>query len=159
MTDLIPKSIVAKALSSGDILGLLLGEEAYRCLPVSSPAPGNTDLAVLLAALYDEIGNLDRERLRHTYEEALCVALETERGVGPVAYAIVFEALRRARNRSSMGVSLDDLAKRLRKAISQHHDELERDLSGPGKEWPNGWLGELGRLSKLSQELGGPTFA
>ncbi|MEI9997641.1 MAG: hypothetical protein WDM91_23805 [Rhizomicrobium sp.] len=116
-------------------------------------------MSILLAALYDEVKVLDRERLRVVYETALNRALETEEGIGPVAYAVVFEALRKARNRAPMNIALSELAEKLRRSIELHRDTLGRDFSGAGRGWTNGWLGELERLSRLSQELEGPSFA
>ena len=158
MTDTKPRQIVESAISANALRDLLLGRAPYRYLPAGSPAPGETDLAVLLASLYDEVREVDRERLRAIYQSALESVLETEEGIGPVAYAVVFEALRKARKRAPMDLALGELAEKLRCAIDIHRDTLMRDFSGAGRGWANGWLGELGRLSVLSEELQGPSF-
>jgi len=158
MTDPKPKQIVESAITANALCELILGRAPYIYLPVGSPAPGNTDLSILLSALYDELKGLDRERLRTDYENALCRALKMEEGIGPVAYAVVFEALRKSKSRAPMNIALNDLAEKLRQSIHLHWDMLSHDFSGAGRGWANGWLGELGRLSRLSEELGGPRF-
>jgi hypothetical protein len=159
MMDRQPSQIVTCALAAGDLCGLLIGKPEYAYLPVRSLAPGDTDLAALLGALYDETNVSERERIRADYEAALMSALESYSGIGPVAYAILFEALRQERSRRPMNIALGAIAERLRDAIQLHREELSLDFSGAGNGWSNGWIGELERLSKLSEELGGPSFA
>jgi len=159
LVDSAPKQIVMRALAANDLRGLLLGHLEYRYVPAGSPSPSDTDLSVLLGTLYDEVSAPPRKVLAEEYEHALKEALKSETGVGPVAYAIVFEALRRSRTHTPMNFALAEVAAELRHSIRLHSGYLARDFSGAGRGWPNGWLGELKRLSKLSQELGGPSFA
>src|SRR5581483_1973464 len=120
MVDSTPKQIVMRALAANDLCGIFLGHQEYRYVPAGSPSPNDTDLSVLLGALYDEVSAPPREVLSKQYENALRQALKSEAGVGPVAYAIVFEALRRSRARRPMNFALADVTEELQQSIRLH---------------------------------------
>jgi hypothetical protein len=159
MTDTVAKTIVERAISANDLCGLLLGSPPYRFLPPGSPAPGDTDLIVLLAALYDDVNIAERPNIRTEYEAALREILHSTEGIKAAAYAVFFETFRKAKGRSSMNLPLDVFAAALRDAIEAHRDAFSNDVSGAGRGWPNGWLGELGRLSNQTVNYGGFSFA
>ena len=159
MTDAVAKTIVESAIAANDLGGLLTGQPEYRYLPPGSPAPGDTDLIVLLAALYDDVNINGRPQVRSEYEAALNQILGKPEGIKAAAYALFFETFRKAKGRFSLNIPVNELAVALRKSIVSQSEVLSNDFSGAGQAWSNGWLGELGRLSSQTVLYGGPSFA
>ncbi|MCL4207915.1 MAG: hypothetical protein KJ000_35970 [Pirellulaceae bacterium] len=153
-----PLQILREAVASSEMDMLLLGKEPYTYLPPSSPASGTTDLAELLRIAYEQWPEADRTSIRLSIIRALEKLVSTYDGLEPVAACLLIETLRQARNRSPMGIPVEELAKRLRESIKAYSHQLSRDYSGAGAEWKDGRLGELRRLSEIVRELGGTGF-
>ena len=158
MTTIDPMTIVSNAVARGELDKLLLGSPEYCYRSRISPVPGDTDLTELLAVLYDRWNPADIEKVRDDMVKALDGIVETYEGLEPVATCILIESLRRARNGPRLELPLNDLANKLRCSIERFRSRLERDKSGEGGEWADGWLGEFRRLSRNTVDLGGPSF-
>ncbi len=158
MTTIDPMTIVNNAVTKGELDKLLLGAPEYCYRSRMSPAPGNTDLTELLDVLYERWNPTDRERVRDDLVKALYAIVETYEGLGPVATCVLIESSCRAENSPMLGLPLDDLANKLRSGIERFRSRLEKDKTGEGSEWPDGRLGEFRRLSRITVELGGPSF-
>ncbi|MFN3522599.1 MAG: hypothetical protein ACK4YQ_10140 [Phenylobacterium sp.] len=152
---------VARAVAERNMAGLLLGEADYAFLPPGSPSPGKTDLALVLSALYALAHSGEGDDVRRQVEDALHVLLLGRGGeeLGAVAYVLLFEALRTRRGDHALGLPSHEIAAQLSMQIQRHASTLAADRSGAGANWPNGWVGELQRLSRLTVEVGGPGFA
>lgn len=153
-----PFQIVSRAIADSELDKLLLGAEGYRYLPAWSPATGCTDLTELLAVLYDKWPTHERQRVCDALSESLTRLVSKYDGLEPVATCILIESLRKSRNRNPLGLSVDELAAQLRASIERFAARLTADKSGDGSRWPDGWMGELRRLSRNTVELGGPCF-
>ncbi len=158
MTTPDPLAIVQDAVAKGELDKLLLGEPGYRYLPKWSSAPGGTDLAALITLLYDNTATADRSQVCDDLARALDSIVGTYEGLDPVAGCILLETLRRAENRSPLGLPIEDLATRLRASIDAFRDRLTADRSGNGAGWANGRLDDLRRLSRNTEKYGGPSF-
>lgn len=159
MTPIDSLQIVSRAIAESALDKLLLGAEGYRYLPGWSPATGCTDLTELLAVLYDLWPKDDRQRVCKALSESLTRLVSTYDGLEPVATCILFESLRKFRKRNPLGLPVDELAAQLRASIERFAARLTSDKRGDGSRWPDGWMGELRRLSRNTVELGGPGFA
>jgi len=153
-----PMTIVQNAVSRGELDKLLLGTTEYRYRSKWSPAPGDTDLTELLAVLCDRWNPTEKERINDDLTRALYAVVGTYEGLEPVATFILFESGRKADGDGHFGVPLDRLSAELQSSIKAYSGRLRSDKSGAGRNWPDGWLGELRRLSRVTDELGGPSF-
>lgn len=153
-----PIDIVNVALAKGEIEKLLLGTPEYQYRSRLSPAPGNTDLTELLAVIYDGLDPQSREAAKDALVKGLYSLSETYEGIDAVATCILIESLRKSNGRSLLGLPIDDLAERLRVTIRAFEPRLRADKGGAGRDWPDGLLGDLRRLSRITENLGGPSF-
>ena len=153
-----PIQILQDAVANSEMDMLLQGKAPYTYLPSTSPSTGSTDLAELLRVAYDLWPVDDRDRMRASMIDAINKLVSVYDGLEPVAACLLVETLRKANNRSPMGLPVSDLTKRLRDSIDKYRDRLGRDFSGSGAEWKDGRLGELRRLSDIVRSLGGIEF-
>ena len=153
-----PKTIVVKAVNRGELDKLLLGAPEYQYRSKYSPAPGDTDLTELLAVLYDHWDPADRKNVESQVAKAVYAIIGTYEGIEPVAACVLLESLRKARGKASLGLPLEDIASRLRRSIDAFSEQLRADKTGGGANWPDGRLGDLRRLSRNTEYLGGPSF-
>jgi hypothetical protein len=158
MTRSNPMVIVRNALAKGELDRLLLGAPEYCYRSRFSPAPGNTDLTELLDVLYDRRTPADKQAVRGDLIAALNRIVGAYEGLEPVATCILYESLRKARDRPTLDLPLDDLADKLRVGVERFRSDLQEDKSGEGREWPDGCLGMFRRLSRNTEQLGGPSF-
>ncbi len=153
-----PQEIVKAALANGELDKLLLGAPAYQYRSKYSPAPGNTDLTELLSVVYDHWDPADKKHVHEQVAKAVYAIIGTYHGIEPVAICVLLESLRAARGKPSLGLRLDDVAARLRASIDTFSEQLRVDKGGGGANWPDGRLGDLRRLSRNTEDLGGPSF-
>ena len=158
MISIDPDRIVRTAAQKGELDKLLLGSQEYCYRPPWSPAPGNTDLTELLAVLYDRWDPADKEHVQEQIARAVYAIVGTYQGIEPVAMCVLLESLRTARGKPSLGLPLDDITAKLRASIDTFSERLRADKGGGGANWPDGRLGDLRRLSRNTEDLGGPSF-
>lgn len=153
-----PIDIVNAALAKGEIEKLLLGTPEYQYRSKWSPAPGDTDLTELLAVTYDWLDPQPREAAKEALVKGLYALSDTYEGIEAIAACILLESLRRSKGRPLLGLPIDDLAERLQVTIRAFEPRLRADKVGAGRDWPDGLLGDLRRLSRITENLGGPSF-
>lgn len=150
--------IVSSALSKGELGKLLMGTPEYQFRSKFSPAQTDSDLTELLAVIYDGLDAQKREAARDALEKALLALADTYEGIEPLATCILLESLRRSDGRPTFGLPINDLAKKLQATIRKFDDRLRSDKSGGGRDWPDGLLGDMRRLSRNTERYGGPSF-
>ena len=158
MGQLTPKEIVLKAIERDELDRLLLGKLEYQFFDRWSGSPYNTDLVPLLNVLYRFCGEHQQEQTKNRLLSAINKIVDTYDGLDPVAVCILFETGRRSDDRPTLGLPQEDIAAELRQSIRVFSFRLEKDKTGAGDEWPDGRLGDLRRLSKNTERLGGPSF-
>ena len=57
-----------------------------------------------------------------------------------------------------LGLPLESIAAELRQSIRVFRFRLEKDRTGVGAEWQDGLFGDLRRLSRNTEGVGGPSF-
>lgn len=158
MTAADPKEIVSTALAKGEMDKLLLGMPGYQYRSKYSPAPGNTDLTELLAVIYDRLDPRMRDAAKDALQRALYALSGSYEGIDPISTCILLEAVRGSDGRLNLGLPIEDLAEKLHATIRTFETRLRADTSGGGRDWPDGLLGDLRRLSRNTQKYGGPPF-
>jgi hypothetical protein len=158
MANLPPKEIVDKALERDELDLLLLGKSEYQFFDRWSSSPYNTDLVAILDALYRFAGEDQREQIKKRLLGAIKKIVDTYEGLVPVAGCILLESGRRSENRPTLGLPLKEIAAELMQSIRLFSFRLEKDKTGVGAQWPDGLLGDLRRLSKNTERVGGPSF-
>ena len=158
MADTDPKTIVERAIARGELDKLLLGEPEYCYRSRWSPAPGDTDLTELLEIVYGRLDSADAARVREAMKKALFSVVGRYEGVEPVVIAILMESRRKRDTDDVLGLPLNELAEKLRGSINAFSTKLKTDKTGVGEGMTDGRLGDLRRLSRTIEELGGPAF-
>jgi hypothetical protein len=165
MSELSPKEIVRKALKKGELDLLLLGRPEYQYID-RWVDPYNTDLTALLRALYWDFAEGQREQIKNRLFAAIKKIVNSYEGLFSVAGCVLYETAARSsvdsfgrpKPETSLGLPLDEIAAELRQSIRVFSFRLEKDKTGVGAQWPDGLLGDLRRLSKNTERLGGPSF-
>lgn len=150
------EDLIRTALAKRQVEELLLGNDPYAYLPPYSPAVGPTDLAEVLRILYEACLPEMTTQVRELMVPALESLVERYEGLDAVATCILKETSNRSRSGPTIGLPVEDLAKRLRHSIAIYKERLTADKSGEGAEWPDGMVGMFRRLSRRVVELGGP---
>lgn len=158
MKSIDPVAIVKIALKKGELDKLLLADPKYQYRSKFSPAPSDTDLTELLAVIYDNLDPQTRTVARDALIRALYSLVGDYEGIDAVATCILLEALRKSDGRPTLGLPIDDLAAKLQATIQVFSSRLQADKSGGGRDWPDGLLGDLRRLSRNTEKYGGPSF-
>ena len=158
MPEVSAQELVRKALEKDELDLLLLGKPEYQFLPKWSPASSDTDVIALLEALYYCTEQYTQAVLRDHLLNAINKIVWTYEGLDPVVCCILSEMVRRSEGRPSLGLPLEEIASDLRQSIRIFSFRLEKDKTGEGAQWPDGLLGDLRRLSRNVQNLGGPSF-
>lgn len=153
-----PRDIVNTALAKGELDKLLLGAPEYQYRSRFSPAPGDTDLTELLAVIYDGLDPQTREAAKDALVKALYALSGTYEGIDAISTCILFETGQKFDRRPPLGLPLEDLAMKLQATIRAFEPRLRADKSGGGRDWPDGLLGDLRRLSRNTEKYGGPAF-
>jgi hypothetical protein len=158
MTDLDPLSIVKTAMTRAEVDKLLLGQQPYQYRSRYSPAPGNTDLTELLDVIYNRLDPNTRDQAKAGLIAALNSLGGTYDGIQPIATCILYEAGHCGDRRPTLGLPLENLARVLEITIRAFENRLRTDKSGLGDRFVDGVLGNLRRMSRITQEYGGPSF-
>ena len=151
-------NLIYRALDKNQLCDLLLGSSNYRYLPKGSPSPYGTDLAALLGTLYDTCPLERRQETARKLETSVRQIVKTYEGIIPTSIVILVEALAQRNGNSPFGLPIASLASELKQSIANFRGQLAQDKTGGGRNWPDGLLGELRRLSVNVSELGGPPF-
>lgn len=154
-----PEEIVKRALDRDALAELLLGAPDYAYLPTYSPMAEVTDLTILLGVLRNENLGYSQAEVRSRLEKAVKTIVTEYEGIIPVATVLLLEALHQSKGRPSFELPLEPIAEDLRRSIDRFRFRLIQDRTGDGWQYLDGSLGELRRLSKITEELGGPKFA
>ena len=149
---------VSSALSKGEIDKLILGTPEYQYRSRFSPAETGSDLTEILAVIYDGLDAQKRKAARDELEKALLAIADSYEGIDPISTCILLESLRKSDGRPTLGLPINDLAKRLQATIHRFEGQLRGDKSGGGRDSPDGLLGDLRRLSRSTVKHGGPSF-
>ncbi len=158
MTKNDPQRIVRAALTNGEIDRLLLGAPEYQYLPKYSPAPGNTDLVDLLTVIYDGLDAENRATAKAALEKAIRSLSGVYEAIDAIATCIFLEAKRRSDGRSTLGLPIEEFAGKLQATIRTFEARLRADKTGGGWNERDGVLGDLRRLSRITESHGGPPF-
>jgi hypothetical protein len=158
MTSSDPVTIVRAALAKGEFEQLLLGAPEYQFRSKYSPAPGNTDLTELLEVVFDRLDPEDRKVARDALVEALRSLSGTYDGIVAIATCLLIEMLRRSDGRNTLGLPVEELGTKLQATIRAFEPRLRADKTNGGDIWPDGLLGDLRRLSRITEGYGGPSF-
>lgn len=158
MQGLSTEEIVRNALERDELNLLLLGRPEYQYFDRWSSSPYNTDPVALLDTLYRLVQESQRPQIRDRLLGAIKKIVDTYDGLTPVAGCILFEAGRKSDKRPMLGLPLEEIAAELRQSIRVFRFRLEKDKTGVGAQWPDGLLGDLRRLSRNTEQLGGPSF-
>lgn len=150
--------IVKTALAKGELDKLLLGTPDYQYRSKYSPSPSNTDLTELLAVIYLSLENSEKDAAREALVNALYSLSGTYEGIDPTATCILYESGKKSRGSAGLGLPIDDLAEKLRSTIRIFESRLRNDKSGGGRDYSDGLLGDLRRLSRITEKHGGPSF-
>jgi len=151
-----PEALLRRALKHGRLAQVLLGAPGYRYLPRYTMSAGHTDLPALLDVYYSLDNEYSRQELGKRLNEAIVTAMERYEGIVAAACCILCEVVTPDNKR--LGLDLDGLAISLRGMIAYNALRLRSDKSGGGRNWPDGLLGDLRRLSRNTVERGGPPF-
>jgi len=152
-----PLNLIRQALDKNQMTDLLLGAPEYCYLPKYSSSTSATDLAALLGVLYDNCPLEERQETSLKIERAFLDIVKTYEGIEPSSTVILLEALAQ-KNGNALGLPLEILASDLRNSIAHFRDRLANDKAAGGRNYPDGLLGDLRRLSKNVVDLGGPSF-
>ena len=121
------EKIMRKAYKRGDLALLLLGNRKYRYLPHWSPAPGNTDLALLLSELEELVGEHPPNEVGDCLYLAIKEIVGTHEGIRPVASCLLFDSCERV-----FDLPLVEIAADLRQSIRVFRSRLEEDKTAGG---------------------------
>jgi hypothetical protein len=99
-----------------------------------------------------------RDAAKDAVTAALYSLTGTYEGIDPISTCILLEALRICDGRVPLGLPIDDLASKLQETILTFESRLRADRTAGGKEWTDGLLGDLRRLSRNTENYGGPGF-
>lgn len=149
------RTLISTALNTGEIDQLLLGVPKYAYRSRFVPCPRDSDIVEFLQVMVNEVNTV---KLRTELDRVLNRMVDTYEGVFPVASCILFETARRSRGETTLNLDTHALAAALSNTIDRFRDRLAIDFSFEGANWPDGQLGDLRRLSRVTASLGGPTF-
>ena len=164
------RDIVDMAVSKDTFDLLLLGKAEYRCFSLDSAMrsgnPYDNDLGEVLDELYRYARRNPEENIGERLLAGMMKIVDTYEGLTALAQGILFEAFAMSRvddfgqskpNRG-LGFPLDGIAEELKRSIQVFSSRLMNDRAGVGEEWPDGVLGDLRRLSRNTESVGGPRF-
>lgn len=151
--------LTRKAAEGGAIRELLLGEGGFAFIPKFSPSDLATDLAVVLPdGVYPYAERNPQFPMRERMDDTLRKFTGTALEITSFALVVFFESQRRYQGKSHLGLDLDSLSGVLKGAIDRQRHELEREQSFGGRGYPDGVVGNLRRLSGMTETSGGPSF-
>ena len=153
-----PREIVRRAVARDEMDLLLLGEPRYRYFDRWSSSPYNTDAVSLLSAFYGLARDGELTNAKEILMRAIGKLIDCYEGLKPVAGCILFKSSRRGRDAFVLDLPLEELAAELRQNIRVFAFRLEKDKTGLGERFPDGRLGDLRRLSRSCENVGGPAF-
>ena len=148
--------IVRRAFVNGDMRKLLLEDPEYCYMYKWSSSPSNSDTSVLREIIYRYTPADIRVAVQQSYKDAIDELVSEKIGIIPVCHAILHEVGSIRDQGKGLGLDLESLATQLSKIIPENFQYLSNDKSGHGRGWANGMIGEVARVDKIVQELGGP---
>ncbi len=154
-----PYELTRRAIAENELPSLVLGNEPYIYRNKWSPAPGATDLGDIYDFGICEYANQHPSYdMKKAIEELTIVLCQSNAGIYATSIILISEVYNKTHGKSYLGLDLLKLANELRQAIFICRDSLSKDQSLGGFGWPNGLLDEMRRLSKNTEEIGGPAF-
>lgn len=148
--------LVENAFQNGEILNLIVGDEGYGYVPKYSPSPDKTDISIVYRGLCDYISAYPDNNCGSTLQKELERLTANKDAIEPIACLMVLEA-DTSRNKR-LGLDIERLSESLQIGIKDNRDTLKADISGMGKNYINGKIGNLESLDRLFRSRSGLSF-
>ncbi len=158
-TTIDPLTLIKEAIYRNQLAELLLGCDAYRCLPKYTNFPGKTDIETLYDSYCVRYTDRSKAEKRSLLTNALCNIIGKYDGVMPFAWCYSLEAsLQKNDPATALGLSLLPLSIMLQNSIIEFADKLVWDGSEEGSGFPHGRYDYLCRLNQNCIECQAPSF-
>lgn len=151
--------LTEKAIEAGQLKELILGETPYAYRNKWSVAPGPTDLGDIYEYGICKYAQRHPDfNMRNVLQNLVPELCSTNAGLYAVALIILSETYNCVKNNSCLHLDLQQIASQVHQAIVVRQESLKADMSLGGTGWAEGLLDEMRRLSKNTEEIGGPAF-
>jgi len=151
--------LTEQAIEAGQLKNLILGEAPYAYRNKWSAAPGPTDLGDIYEYGICEYAQRHPDyNVKSVIQNLVIELCNSNAGIYAMALIILSETYNFLNNKPCLHLDLRHIASQVNHAIVVRQESLKADMTLGGTGWPEGLLDEMRRLSKNTEEIGGPPF-